>query len=50
MENLKKQVQDLIEMERRSGSMEVCSPLYISRMLNIALEEIELAMKELGLL
>lgn len=50
MEELKKRIQDLIEMERRSGSMEVITPLYVSRMLNIPLEEVESDMKELGLL
>lgn len=28
-------------MERQSGSMEVCSPLYVSRMLNVPLEEVK---------
>ena len=50
MEELKKRIQNLIEMEHRSGSMEVITPLYVSRMLNIPLEEVESAMKELGLL
>ena len=44
---LKEQITYLIGMERMSGSMEVCSPLYISRMLNVPLEEVEKAMKEL---
>lgn len=48
-ENLKKQIADLIEMEHRSGSMEVCSPLYISRMLNVPLEKVEAAMREMRL-
>ena len=41
MEELRKAVEDLIEMERRSGSMDVITPLYVSRMLNVPLEEVE---------
>lgn len=44
MEDLKKKIVDLIEMEHRSGSMEVCSPFYVSRMLNVPLEEVEKCM------
>ena len=44
---LKKRIEDLIEMERRSGSMDVITPLYVSRMLNVPLEEVEKVMKEL---
>lgn len=47
--DLKKNIEYLIGMERQSGSMEVCSPLYISRMLNVPLEEVEEAMKEMDL-
>ena len=36
-------------MERHSGSMEVITPLYVSRMLNVPLEEVEKTMKEMGL-
>lgn len=43
-EKLKKQIVDLIEMEHRSGSMEVCSPLYVARMLNVPLEDVEKCM------
>lgn len=43
-ENLKKQIVYLIEMEHRSGSMEVITPLYVSRMLNVPLEEVEKCM------
>lgn len=50
MEELKKHIQDLIEMEHRSGSMEVITPIYVARMLNAPQEEVESAMKELGLL
>ena len=44
---LKKSIESLIEMERRSGSMEVITPLYISRMLNVPLDEVEEAVKEM---
>ena len=47
-ENFKEQITYLIGMERQSGSMEVCSPLYVSRMLNVPLEEVEKAMREMG--
>lgn len=47
--DLKKNIEYLIGMERQSGSMEVCSPLYVSRMLNVPLEEVEEAMKEMGI-
>lgn len=45
--NLKKNIEYLIGMERQSGSMEVITPLYVSRMLNVPLEEVESAMKDL---
>ena len=48
--DLKSQITYLIGMERQSGSMDVITPIYISRMLNVPLEEVESAMKELGLL
>lgn len=47
-EKLKKLIAEVIEMEHRSGSMEVCSPLYVARMLNVSLEEVEMCMKERG--
>ena len=47
--DLKKNIEYLIGMERQSGSMEVCSPLYVSRMLNVSLEDVERCMKEMGL-
>lgn len=50
MEELKKNIQDLVEMEHRSGSMEVITPIYVARMLNVPIEEVETAMKELGLI
>lgn len=47
--DLKKNIEYLIGMERHSGSMEVITPLYVSRMLNVALDEVETAMKEMGI-
>lgn len=46
--DLKKNIEYLIGMERQSGSMDVISPLYVSRMLNVPLEEIEKCMNEMG--
>ena len=46
---LKKNIEYLIGMERHSGSMEVIAPLYVSRMLNVPLDEVEVVMKEMGL-
>lgn len=46
-ESLFSRVKWLIEMERRSGSMEVMSPLYIARMLNVPIEEVEECLKEM---
>ena len=48
--DLKKNIEYLIGMERQSGSMEVISPLYVSRMLNVPLEEVERVMKENNLI
>lgn len=45
--DLKEQITYLIGMERHSGSMEVITPLYVSHMLNVSLEEVEEAMKEM---
>lgn len=47
--DLKEQITYLIGMERHSGSMEVITPLYVSRMLNVPLEEVEKCMKEMGI-
>ncbi len=44
--SLKKEITYLIGMERQSGSMDDPSALYISRMLNVPLEEVEACMKE----
>lgn len=46
--DLKKNIEYLIGMERQSGSMDAISPLYISRMLNVSLEEVEKCMREMG--
>lgn len=46
--DLKEQITYLIGMERHSGSMEVITPLYVSRMLNVPLEEVEKCIKEMG--
>ena len=48
--DLKKNIEYLIGMERQSGSMDVISPLYVSRMLNVPLEEVEKVMKENNLI
>ena len=47
--DLKKNIEYLIGMERQSGSMDVISPLYVSRMLNVPLEQVEVAMHEMDL-
>ena len=47
--DMKKNIEHLIGMERQSGSMDVISPLYVSRMLNVPLEDVEKCMKEMGL-
>ena len=48
LEDLKKNIEYLIGMERQSGSMDVITPLYVSRMLNVPLEEVEKVMKDMG--
>lgn len=45
--DLKKNIEYLIGMERQSGSMDVITPLYVSRMLNVSLEEVERVMKDM---
>ena len=47
--DLKKNIEYLIGMERQSGSMDVITPLYVSRMLNVPLEDVERVMKEMVL-
>lgn len=46
--DLKKNIEYLIGIERQSGSMDVITPLYVSRMLNVPLEDVEKCMKEMG--
>lgn len=45
--DLKKDIEYLIGMERQSGSMDVITPLYVSRMLNVPVEEVERVMKNM---
>ena len=45
--DLKKDIEYLIGMERQSGSMDVITPLYVARMLNVPIEEVERVMKEM---
>ena len=45
--DLKKDIEYLIGMERQSGSMDVITPLYVSRMLNVPLEEVEKVMRNM---
>ena len=45
--DLKKNIEYLIGMERQSGSMDVITPLYVSRMLNVPLEDVEKVMKDM---
>ena len=47
--DLKKNIEYLIGMERKSGSMDAITPLYVSRMLNVPLEEVEKVMKDMTL-
>ena len=46
--DLKKNIEYLIGMERQSGSMDVITPLYVSRMLNVPMEDVEKVMKDMG--
>lgn len=46
--DLRKNIEFLIGMERQSGSMDVITPLYVSRMLNVPLEDVEQIMKEMN--
>ena len=48
-DSLAERIKSLIKMERHSGSMEVITPLYVSRMLNVPLDEVEEAMKDMDL-
>lgn len=45
--DLKKNIEYLIGMERQSGRMDEIPPIYVSRMLNVPLEEVEKVMKDI---
>lgn len=45
-ENLKQSITYLIGKERAEGNLELISPLYVSRMLNVPLEDVVKCMKE----
>ena len=47
--DLKKNIEYLIGMERQSGSMDVITPLDVSHMLNVPLEEVEKVMKDINI-
>lgn len=47
MELLKKDITYLIGKERAEGNLESITPLYVSRVLNVPLEEVEKCMKEM---
>ena len=44
--DLKEKIEQFVVMERKSGSMDVITPLYVARMLNVPIEEVERVMKE----
>ena len=46
---LRTRIKTLIDMEQRSASMAPITPLYISRMLNVPVGEVEKCMKEMGI-
>lgn len=45
--DLKKNIEYLIGMERQSGRMDEITPIYVSRMMNVPLEEVERVMKDM---
>lgn len=45
--DLRKNIEYLIGIERQSGRMEEITPLYVSRMLNVPLEEVKKVMKDI---
>ena len=49
LDDLKKNIEYLIGMERQSGRMEEITPLYVSRILNVPLEEVERVMKDMDI-
>ena len=48
MELLKKDITYLIGKERAEGNLEPITPLYVSRVLNVPLEEVEKCLKEMN--
>ena len=48
-DTLKQSITYLIGKERAEGNLEPITPLYVSRMLNVPLEEVEKCMKEMGI-
>ena len=48
MEQLKKDITYIIGKERAEGNLEPITPLYISRMFNVPLEDVEKCMKEIN--
>lgn len=49
VEELKDRIKTLIDIEQRSAQMAPPTPLYVSQMLNVPLEEVEKCMKEMGI-
>ena len=47
--DLKKNIEYLIGMERQSGRMDEITPLYVSRILNVPIEEVERVMKNMDI-
>ena len=47
MELLKKDITYLIGKERAEGNLEPITPLYVSRVLNVPMEEVEKGLKEM---
>ena len=47
MEQLKKDISYIFGKERSEGSIATLSPLYISRVLNVPLKDVEKCMKEI---
>lgn len=47
MELLKKDITYLIGKERAEGNLEPITPLYVSRVLNVPLEEVEKCLNEM---
>ena len=45
----KRNIEYLIGIERLSGRMDEITPIYVSRVLNVPLEEVERVMKEMNI-